>query len=71
MCYLRTSALTHFLLIRGGVSDGTCMRRRTRMWCRVDVSADGGRTWLRAELGQGALQPYGRAWAWTQWEVSL
>jgi len=38
---------------------------------RVDVSADGGQTWTRAELGQGALQPYGRAWAWTKWSVDV
>ena len=34
---------------------------------RVDVSADGGRTWTAAELGEGADQPLSKAWAWTLW----
>eukprot|EP01052_Picozoa_sp_SAG31_P035300 SAG31_NODE_4239_length_3431_cov_2.742197_2_plen_137_part_00 len=28
-------------------------------------------TWTRAVLGQGALQPYGRAWAWTKWTARV
>mmetsp|Transcript_7062 Transcript_7062/g.14181 ORF Transcript_7062/g.14181 Transcript_7062/m.14181 type:complete len:633 (-) Transcript_7062:285-2183(-) len=38
---------------------------------RVDVSADGGRTWQPAELGQGAEQSQNRAWAWTFWEAEV
>ncbi len=38
---------------------------------RVDVSADGGRTWITAELGPDTTQPLGRAWAWKQWEVGM
>ena len=35
---------------------------------RVDVSADGGKTWHSAKLKQGSEQPLRRAWAWTLWE---
>lgn len=35
---------------------------------RVDVSADGGKTWGTAELKM-LPQRYGKAWAWTLWEV--
>lgn len=38
---------------------------------RVDVSADGGKTWHVAELGDGKEQRRGRAWAWTLWEATL
>lgn len=39
---------------------------------RVDVSADGGKTWTQADLSdQGTNQDYNRAWAWTPWEVVL
>lgn len=38
---------------------------------RVDVSADGGTTWTRATLKEGATQPYGRAWAWTLWDADV
>jgi sulfite oxidase len=34
---------------------------------RVDVSADGGRTWAQASLTEGADDP----WAWTLWEVTV
>ena len=37
---------------------------------RVDVSADGGKTWVDAEL-QPPDQPYGRHWAWTQWHAKV
>lgn len=37
---------------------------------RVDVSADGGKTWGTAEL-KTLPQRYGRAWAWTLWEASV
>jgi sulfite oxidase len=38
---------------------------------RVDVSADGGKTWITANLGKGADQKNGRAWAWTLWEATV
>ena len=38
---------------------------------RVDVSADGGRTWEQAELTSGANQPSERAWAWVLWEAEV
>lgn len=37
---------------------------------RVDVSADGGETWVDAKLKQSA-QPWGQQWAWTKWEASV
>ena len=36
---------------------------------RVDVSADGGATWVTARLTDGSRQPLARAWAWTFWEA--
>lgn len=38
---------------------------------RVDVSADGGKTWTTATLKEGAQQPLNRAWAWTFWEADV
>ena len=38
---------------------------------RVDVSADGGKTWSTADIIEGADQPYMRAWAWVFWEASV
>lgn len=38
---------------------------------RVEVSADGGETWVDADLDEGADQPYGRAWAWTTWSADV
>ena len=38
---------------------------------RVEVSADGGATWIEASLDRGTDQPYGRAWAWTTWSCDL
>jgi hypothetical protein len=38
---------------------------------RVEVSADAGRTWQVAELGEGSQQPLNRAWAWTFWSAAL
>lgn len=38
---------------------------------RVDVSADGGRTWTTADLGEGSAQHPARAWAWTFWEAEV
>ena len=37
---------------------------------RVEVSADGGKTWHEAEL-QTAKQKYNRQWAWTLWEATV
>ena len=37
---------------------------------RVDVSIDGGKTWIPADLDQDGLdQKYNRAWAWTPFEL--
>ncbi|EDO34529.1 predicted protein [Nematostella vectensis] len=36
---------------------------------RVDVSLDGGKTWNTASL-DGVKQPYGKAWAWSLWELT-
>ena len=38
---------------------------------RVDVSADGGKTWHTARLTDGSQQPADQAWAWTFWEADL
>lgn len=38
---------------------------------RVDVSADGGRSWQDARLTHGSTQPLHRAWAWTFWEADF
>ncbi|KAI8836105.1 Oxidoreductase, molybdopterin-binding domain-containing protein [Chytridium lagenaria] len=37
---------------------------------RVDVSADGGKTWHDATVLKKPGQPRGREWAWTRWEAS-
>lgn len=38
---------------------------------RVDVSVDGGQTWVEAELKEGPNQKLRRAWAWSLWEASV
>jgi sulfite oxidase len=38
---------------------------------RVDVSADGGRSWTTASLGEGSQQPLHLAWGWTFWEAEM
>ena len=38
---------------------------------RVDVTADGGKTWSPANIVQGEDQPFGRAWAWVFWEAEV
>ncbi|OQR67496.1 putative sulfite oxidase [Tropilaelaps mercedesae] len=39
---------------------------------RVDVSADGGKTWQAADLvGQEKASPLYRTWSWTIWEASV
>lgn len=38
---------------------------------RVDVSIDGGESWIPARLKEGANQSPGRAWAWVLWEVEI
>lgn len=37
---------------------------------RVDLSADGGKTWHTADL-QKAQQPPGRSWAWALWQADV
>jgi len=37
----------------------------------VDVSADGGKTWIPATLGQGSEQKTNKAWAWTFWSAEV
>ena len=37
----------------------------------MEVSADGGETWVAADLEEGLDQPYGRAWAWTTWSAEV
>ena len=46
---------------------GYAMAGGGRLVERVDVSADGGRTWVQAKLLEGAHDP----WAWTFWEATL
>lgn len=38
---------------------------------RVDVSADGGKTWVEANLEAGQDQKRRRAWAWSLWQVTI
>lgn len=38
---------------------------------RVDISADGGKTWHVAELTQHQQQSLDRMWAWTQWSITV
>lgn len=38
---------------------------------RVDVSVDGGETWVEAELKEQQKQKRRRAWAWHQWEATV
>lgn len=38
---------------------------------RVDVSGDGGQTWVEAELLGGQDQKRRRAWAWSLWEATV
>ncbi|CAJ0577130.1 unnamed protein product, partial [Mesorhabditis spiculigera] len=38
---------------------------------RVDVSADGGKTWKPAELEHAEEQPIDRMWAWTLWKTNI
>lgn len=38
---------------------------------RVDVSLDGGKTWIEAEAKEGKEQHPTRAWAWTFWEATV
>jgi len=37
---------------------------------RVDVSSDGGKEWLEADL-EKPDQPFNRVWAWTPWEATV
>lgn len=38
---------------------------------RVDVSADGGETWVEARLQRPPGQSLFRTWAWTMWEADV
>lgn len=38
---------------------------------RVDVSADGGQTWVEAEFKEGHHQRMKKAWAWNLWEANV
>ena len=38
---------------------------------RVDVSADGGKTWNDATLQKSCDQPCNRSWSWTLWEAKI
>ena len=38
---------------------------------RVDVSGDGGQTWVEADIKEGQDQKRRRAWAWTLWEATI
>lgn len=38
---------------------------------RVDVSGDGGQSWVEATLKEGQDQKRRRAWAWTLWEATI
>ncbi|KAI9206095.1 Oxidoreductase, molybdopterin-binding domain-containing protein [Polychytrium aggregatum] len=42
-----------------------------RSIARVDVSSDGGKTWIDAELLEGHKQQTGRHWAWVQWRADV
>lgn len=62
----------------GVVVDGDDIDLRGIAWSgggcgivRVDCSADGGKTWVTAELAEGSEQHPSRSWAWTFWEASI
>lgn len=38
---------------------------------RVDVSVDGGKSWLEAEIDQHQTDQESRNWAWTLWKVNI
>jgi len=38
---------------------------------RVDVSIDGGKTWIEAKLEEGSEQKLNKAWAWSFWKVKF
>jgi sulfite oxidase len=38
---------------------------------RVDVSADGGKSWVEAELDQQGMDKESRNWAWTLWKAKV
>ena len=64
---------TDTIIVEDGTIDvkGYAWAGGGRRVVRVDVSADGGKTWQAAEMGRGSDQKPGRAWAWTMWEVSI
>ena len=51
--------------------EGVAWSRGGRGIVRVDVSADGGKTWMIADLKEGTGQRLNRAWAWTTWEIEV
>merc|ERR1712070_742790 len=38
---------------------------------KVEVSADGGKTWRQADIRDSVIRPSGKQWAWTLWELQL
>ncbi|GLE05438.1 hypothetical protein PINS_up014451 [Pythium insidiosum] len=69
---------TVFAVERGGSDDdvvtikGYAWSGGGRNIIRVDVSIDGGQSWMPAELHEsGRRQKYNRAWAWTPWEIDV
>ena len=57
----------HDVIEKGSISvKGYAMSGGGRIVVRVDVSADGGDTWVKAHITHG-----GEKWAWAFWEVTL
>jgi len=63
---------------KGAIVDGDDIEVKGIAWSgggcgivRVDVSADGGVTWVTAELAEGSEQHPSRSWAWTFWEACV
>ena len=38
---------------------------------RVDISSDGGKSWITSEIFKGGDQPFNRSWAWVFWKASV
>lgn len=70
---LITSPVEGAKVDRGGEVEvtGVAWSGGGRRVVRVDVSVDDGKNWQAAELGEGAGQPRGQAWAWTMWSALL
>ncbi len=54
-------------LLKGGTAIRGYAVATERRVARVDVSADGGRSWHQADLDHDAAKP----WSWTLWEARL